>query len=477
MTAVDADPKHFAETSARPGARPALRRTAQSLRRRILLIVATIDLGCCLAAAAAEVVNARRAARVEVAASLELAEPLVRETVSNFSREIGRDIGELVIAPTGIRHVRIAVHRPDGELVASRSAAPTSAAAPAPQWFARLIASAEQRVEIPVVAGELKGLVIIHGEDADEIAEVWEDMTSLGALFIGLNGLGLAIFGLALRRVTAPLGELADGLSELEQLRLDRRLPIPPIRELAALAERFNALAAALGQERETNDLLSRRMISLQDDERRQIAGELHDELGPCLFGLRANLALLERDQADETEAAAHDRNERLRAALEISERLQDLNRDLLRRLKPIALGEAPLAEVIAGLVAEFQRRHPACALALCADTLATGYDETIDLTIYRCVQEGVTNALKHANCSRIDVAAGELPGRITLSVSDDGKGVPENAEAGFGLTGLRERIEALRGRTSLRSSPDGARLEVEIPVKRNSSIARVGGR
>ncbi|GLK80197.1 histidine kinase [Methylopila turkensis] len=445
-------------------------RPARSLRLRILAVVAAIDVACCLAAVAVTVFNAREATRVEIAASLELAEPFVRETLLRLQRDVGRvrSIEDVQLSLPGMRHVRISVLDASGAVVAAPEPEPgrTPGENAAPEWFAGLIASAPERREIPVVInGQAAGRVVIHGEASDEVAEVWEDLVSLAVLFAILNALALVIFAAALGRVLAPLGALAEGLSELERRKLDRRLPAPPSLELAALAERFNALADALASERATNARLSRRMVTLQDDERRQIANELHDELGPCLFGLRANLASLERDV---TAPAARDR---VRSMIEISERLSDANRRLLRRLRPMALGEAPLADVLAGLIADFERHHPERTFTLTADGLADGYGEAIDLTVYRCVQEGVTNALRHGDGSLIDVSVAigdddQGDPAIVLRVKDDGDGVPEKTPPGFGLMGLGERLQALGGSFRLEGAPGGgATLAVRAPL------------
>nr|WP_246482454.1 ATP-binding protein [Methylopila capsulata] len=213
-------------------------------------------------------------------------------------------------------------------------------------------------------------------------------------------------------------------------------------------------------------------MITLQDDERRRIAKELHDELGPCLFGLRANLASLERAVAPGVAAGAlgPEAGERIATVIELSERLSGANVRLLRSLRPIALGEAPLADVVRGLIADFERLHPDRAFALDAEGLKAGYGEVVDLTVYRCVQEGVTNALRHAACSRVDVRLSEGPDAegepaVLIAVRDDGAGVADGAREGFGLVGLGERVQALGGRFRLHSRFGGAALEVALPL------------
>jgi two-component system sensor histidine kinase UhpB len=461
-----------------PAARPAIgagpRSSAATLRRRILTVVAFIDILCCLAAIAVIVLNARTATQVEMAASLEIAESFVREQVTRIERDVGRlrSVVDLDVELAGIRHVRISVLGRDGGVVTSKAAETAADGEQAPAWFTALIAGATPRREIAVtIAGERAGTVVVHGEPSDEIAEVWSDLTNLGALFVILNVLALSAFAVALRRLLAPLGDLASGLSELERRGPERRLTIPAAPELAALAQRFNALAAGLSAERATNARLSLRMVTLQDEERRQIANDLHDELGPCLFGLRANLCVLEGDIASVADRLRPGAQERFASVIEISERLQTVNSRLLRSLRPIALGEAPLAEVVGGLIADFVRHHPDRMFDLAAEEIAEGYGPVVDLTVYRCVQEGVTNALRHANCSRVTVALAERRGpegggELAIQVRDDGEGVPETVPVGFGLQGLGERLEALGGGFALRTVANGAALDVVIPLR-----------
>ncbi|WP_245479600.1 histidine kinase, partial [Hansschlegelia zhihuaiae] len=234
--------------------------------------------------------------------------------------------------------------------------------------------------------------------------------------------------------------------------------------------ERFNALGRTLAAERATNGRMSWRMVTLQDDERRQIAKELHDELGPCLFGLRSNLASLEREVAGASATVTDAARERIAAMTDLSERLSDMNRRLLGRLRPMALGAAPLAEVLAGLIADFTRHHPERRFELVARGLRTSYGEAVDLTVYRAVQEGVTNAIRHAACARVAVTIEQRRDDdgadvVLIRILDDGGGVTEPAPAGFGLIGLGERLRALGGSFHLHNVPAGAALDVIVPL------------
>lgn len=447
-----------------------------SLRFRILALLACVNLACAAAAAVVTVFNAREATRVEIASSLDTAGRLVRETVTRLERDVGRlrRAADLQLMLPAVRHARIVVQDEDGAAVASREAGgrhDETERNGVPRWFASLIEPAPSSVTIPVlIRGEPAGAVSVFGDASDEIAEVWDDLVSLAALFVVLNTVALVVFGALLGRVLAPLAKLADGMTDLRLGRLDRRLETPRSRELASIVERFNALGQTLAAERATNGRMSWRMVTLQDDERRQIAKELHDELGPCLFGLRSNLASLERELASGAAAPSEAAVERLDAMTDLSERLSGLNRRLLCRLRPMALGAAPLAEVLTGLIADFRRHHPERRFELVTRGVRDSYGEAVDLTVYRAVQEGVTNANRHAACARVAVTVEqgrdeEGADAVLIRVLDDGGGVTEPAPAGFGLVGLGERLRALGGSFYLHNVAAGAALDVVVPL------------
>lgn len=452
-----------------------------SLRTRILILLAGVNLACAAAAAVVTVLNAREATRTEIASSLGTASRLVRETVTRLERDVGRlhTIADLQTMLPAIRHAQIAVVDADGRQVASRDTRALRDQldrSDAPGWFARLIEPAPASISVPVqIRGADVGAVIVSGDASDEIAEVWDDLFSLAVLFVVLNGLALVSFATLLGRVLAPLAKLADGMTDLRVGRLDRRLDTPDSRELASIVERFNALGQTLAAERATNGRMSWRMVTLQDDERRQIAKELHDELGPCLFGLRSNLASLERELTMRPDGLTPAAFERLASMTDLAERLSDMNRRLLVRLRPMALGAAPLAEVLAGLIADFTRHHPERRFELVARRLERSYGEAVDLTVYRAVQEGVTNAIRHAACARVAVTIEQRRGPddgdvVLVRVVDDGGGVTEPAPSGFGLIGLGERLRALGGSFHLHNVSEGAALDVVVPLSHGSA-------
>ena len=140
--------------------------------------------------------------------------------------------------------------------------------------------------------------------------------------------------------------------------------------ELAAITDRFNALAQALDAARSENEKLNHRLITAQDDERRRTALELHDEVGPSLFGLKANAGSIATAAAELPEQVARKMTARVRDMLAIIEHLQSINRSMLNRLRPMALGHVPLHDILAELVRERARQLPEIEFAFSADKL-----------------------------------------------------------------------------------------------------------
>jgi two-component system sensor histidine kinase UhpB len=284
----------------------------------------------------------------------------------------------------------------------------------------------------------------------------------------------LALLYFVLGRLLNPLVELAAGMHKLEDGNYGARVAEPKVRELAALAGEFNTLAEALEKARAENSRLYSNLIALQEDERRRIANDLHDEAGPCLFGITANAASIARLASLEPNAQTAPINTRVGEIHTITERLKAINRDLLRNLRPVEIGRIPLSELIGSLVAGFERRHPECTFALSFGEVARGYGEEADIAVFRCVQESLTNVIKHAKATRASVYIGEQSATSTLRVriEDNGVGIAAGANSGIGFTAMRERIRSLDGTSSVDSSPNGTTISIDLPLR-----AKVAGK
>ncbi len=361
-------------------------------------------------AGAVSILNTRTATRVEIEASLEVAQRFVAATMKDLAAQgrLGELNQQLPLQLKHLRHVRIMFMDPIGQLtVVSPQPSEVAGAeqSQAPTWFARLVRPQLAGRAVRIVAIDHSTPVVIVGEPADEIAEAWHDFSSLAIVWLVLNALILGVLYVVLGRVLDPLAHLSKGMLSLEDGHYATRLGLPKVKELAVITERFNTLASALDTARDENSRLYRQLITVQEEERREIANELHDEAGPCLFGITANASSIQNfaDQLpDERQAELITR--RVGEILSITERLKLLNRALLKKLRPGPLGRVKLTELLDELVAGFQRRHPDTHISIAFGKLADSYGEAIDLTLYRCIQEGITNAIRHGKAGSLAI-------------------------------------------------------------------------
>ncbi len=268
------------------------------VRTQLLVAVGIINLLAALLAGAVSILNTRTATRVEIEASLEVAQRFVAATMKDLAAQ-GRLSSleeELPFQLKHLRHVRIMFMDPNGQLtvVSPRQAAGAEGRDYVPSWFSALVRPQLVGRAVRVVAIEHANPVIIVGEPADEIAEAWHDFSSLAVVWLALNALILAVLYVVLGRVLDPLAHLSKGMLSLEDGHYATRLQLPKVKELSIITERFNTLAGALDTARDENSRLYRQLITVQEEERREIANELHDEAGPCLFGITANASSIQ---------------------------------------------------------------------------------------------------------------------------------------------------------------------------------------
>jgi signal transduction histidine kinase len=224
-------------------------------------------------------------------------------------------------------------------------------------------------------------------------------------------------------------------------------------------------LAAAI----EENRKLAAAAVRAQEDERRHLARELHDELGQYVNAIKVDAVWLRTlgTRAPEVHEAAT-------SIIAMVDHLEGAVRDLLRRLRPPGLDELGLAAALEHCIDEWRRRLPDVAFDVAMDDAIGGLDEATSITLYRIAQEGLTNLARHARATRVAIELGRRQGmrgsppEIVLSMRDDGVGAGTGAATGgLGLVGMRERVEALAGNFELlRSDARGFGFVASVPLR-----------
>jgi len=443
-----------------------------SIRTQLLLALVFLWAIGYLIGGVVTILQARKSTRIEVSAAMNFAEGLVRDAIP-FVEGAASPQEALMSIPTqvsAVRHIRISSMGTSDLPIEPTPQKGNGVRPPAPDWFAVLIAPPPESRTIPVMSdGRELGSIVLSSAASDEIAEAWENATQLATAALVIGIASIAILYLLFGRVLAPLRSLAKGLLDLGRSDYDVRLPLPQARELAIIAERFNLLATDLTSIKAENRRLSQQLITAQDDERRQTALDLHDEVGPYLFGLKANIASLANGLSGTPLEG------RARETLTMVERLQSINRNILNRLRPMALGQVSLSELLSALVAERAALQPGISFKFSAEGLLPSYGESIDLTLYRCVQESLTNVIRHANAHQCSIVVthgthedrtANHPTSVILTITDDGHGIEPAVSRGIGIQGMQERAQALGGECRLESvTGQGTILRVEIPI------------
>lgn len=223
-------------------------------------------------------------------------------------------------------------------------------------------------------------------------------------------------------------------------------------------------LAAALTENRR----LAQQYVELQETERKALARELHDELGQYLNVIKLDAVGI-RDDTQALQVATH---RRASAIVENCNHIHGTVATLIRELRPTGLDELGLAAALEHCVETWRARLPGVSLKLDIAGDFSALPESIMVTLYRLVQEALTNVAKHAAASHVNVQltrgnGGAGDDGILASVMDDGAGAsPGLPTQGLGLIGMRERVMALQGTLALTSSPgQGFELSARIPV------------
>jgi two-component system sensor histidine kinase UhpB len=268
----------------------------------------------------------------------------------------------------------------------------------------------------------------------------------------------LAVNLVLMRRAFAPLTRLTTLMERVDPLRPGERLPHPASpSEVTVLTGSFNAMLDRLEAERRDS---ARRALSEREAERRRLAAELHDELGQHLTAI-----LLQIERMAET-APSPLRDQLLDLRGDVRDGIEDVRR-LARQLRPEALDTLGLVPALTNLVERLaERTDVRIGRSLQRNLPPLGDDE--ELVLFRVAQECLTNAIRHAGASQIDVRLECDAQRVRLCVRDDGAGLPERGALDGGIRTMRERAVSVGGQLDIESGRGrrGTEVRLDLPVR-----------
>lgn len=313
---------------------------------------------------------------------------------------------------------------------------------------------------------------------ASEKAEALANIAGMAGLFLAYGLAMLAGLYWAVRYAFVPLRGIVGAIATYRKRDFSIRLPRLPVKELDHIAGALNHLAEALATAEAQQKRLSLQMLTLQEDERARLAIELHEQFGQGLTALRANVAYLMRQTAD---------NPRVHGVvLDLESQSATIHhgiRTLLRQLQPQgATDDVPetvsLPPLLHELVKSWQDAPgQRSAYRLAVEPVDLRLPRELSLTLYRMTQEALANIARHADARRVDISlrlSTDPPNTLCWTVSDDGVGIAVLETAichGNGLAGIRERVWAHGGYIDIGPATEGAArpglcLAARLPVE-----------
>ncbi|MDF2928784.1 MAG: hypothetical protein K0Q75_1022 [Anaerospora sp.] len=278
--------------------------------------------------------------------------------------------------------------------------------------------------------------------------------------------------------ITKPIRNLAKVAESITQGNLKTRADIRDGGEVGRLANAFNEMAASLIKasgdkevlldelraKEQMRDTLIAKLMTAQEDERKRISRELHDETSQALTSLMLTMRVLAEDAPNQEQKDA------LLLGRDVAASILREVRDLAIELRPPVLDDLGLAAAIERYSEKFASRY-GLDIDLHTAGLQIAVDDPIAVALYRIVQESLNNVVKHSGATNVSIFLTFHPDQIMVTIADNGRGISNDdliraqQENRLGLYGMRERVELLQGRLDIRQSPQGGtELCIAIP-------------
>jgi two-component system, NarL family, sensor histidine kinase UhpB len=334
-----------------------------------------------------------------------------------------------------------------------------------PDWFYSMLDPHEKLVTRQINFGKL----VVEPNPAGAIREAWRKLKTL--LWVGVGFFVLLNFAVywMLGHWLQPLKPMLKAINSMEHGDLSVRLPSFDLPEFDLIGHSLNRMAESLTAERELeeNRQLTALIQSHIEDERRSLARELHDELGQYVTAIKTFAVTI----ANKTEKKAPDISGYAQTIVAAANHIYDGMHNIIRQLRPGSLDNLGLAETLKDAVNNVQAQQPNLKINLDLSGKLEGLGESLNINIYRIVQEAMNNAIKHAQAKNIDISLSTTQtGDLQLTIKDDGIGMnvhDVDQSNHFGLLGMRERVQSFGGSFNIDSelnSSAGTTIYINIP-------------
>ncbi len=379
------------------------------------------------------------------------------EEVTNPRRRL-----ELLVADfNGDRHLR-AFYLDASKMIAmsSRLMPPES---PVPEWIFRLLSGAPKTSHVklpPSFAGQ--GSIMLQTDAHNEVGEVITDVKLYFVILSSFCLLVLLLLFFSLGRALRPLQDLTAACARIGTGDYEARVSGGGSSEIVELENGFNRMAGQLADMHERARRLREQLDVVQEDERVELARNLHDEISPLLFSVEVD-AISVQELAQATGLA--EAEERAKGIQSAVADMKANVKHILGQLRPAGLASLDLPSAIANLVGHWKARKPDLVFELDIPTSSWGMRH--DAALYSIVREGVANAVKHAEARHIRVSIRDGgDDALGIEITDDGRGLVKGG-SGYGIIGMKERAALLGGTLTVenRTGAKGVVLRARLPL------------
>lgn len=435
----------------------------KSLRQRLLLRLFGVLSVSLLIASGLAYWRAADKVHTELDAALRVGAQLFDDAIKEVRRSPApyQQLRIVIERFSGGRHLKVTLLDKEGERVASsRLQEPDE---PAPEWFYGVVGGEPHITRVPLPSN-ISGYsyLLLEADPRNEVQEFWEEVR-FGLLMWGIiASLAGALIYWSIGRELAPLDTLNSALSKVAAGEFHVRIAESGSKDLRAVARGFNDMAHALEDSRVMTARLEEQLASVQEEERAELARDLHDEIGPLLFSVGVDASEAKRLLGEDGKPDVTERLDVIRESVRMS---QKHVLRLLGRLRNGSVEDLGLEGAVAQLVEFWKARQPHIEIRTMVPQ--DGISPRIDTAIYRIIQESISNAIRHGTATAkigVDVHT-DAEGTVCVTVEDDGGGL-KSQRLGNGLTGMRERVASLGGTLEIGSRPDqrGVRVTAQIP-------------
>jgi two-component system sensor histidine kinase UhpB len=420
-----------------------------SLRARVVALIGAVLLISMLMGVMVAGYQVRHALAAELAAGLVGGRQTVDSALEDLpiSDHPARDLRQLIATFDGNRHVRAVLQTGDGRTAWASRPGPTGPTAP--PWFSRLLGSVppSQTIRVPATAAGASAIVLTPVSEID-VGAAWREFVGIASVLLGSAAIGLVLVYFVISAAFRPLRALATQFGRVGAGDYSGRVAEDGPSELLTLQRGFNRMAAELSATTDRNRLLSDQLLTIQEEERADIARDLHDDIGPHLFAVNMDAETIAQLSGASRDAPILVQVRSIQASVS---HMQRQVRALLERLRPARMTEMGLNAAILELVRFWSARRPETTFKLALLEDEGQLPEAAKDVIYRVAQEAANNAVRHGDPNVVAITLEIDQAQVLhLSVSDDGAGLGAPAAAGgLGLIGMRERIVAVGGAVS----------------------------